>query len=117
MSVQVVKWKDMKINIILGRPTGFYIPRFRNFGDDKRDYLVDLVTRVVPVAGWGREVAELNIGADFKDALSEPGGWRIGATAFGEMLPYHENKITLDKNKKDKWGSAGLEYGCRDKRE
>jgi len=23
---------------------------------------------------------------------------------FGELLPYHENKITLDKNKKDKWG-------------
>ena len=54
--------------------------------------------------GWSREVAELSIGADLKDALSEPGGWRIGATAFGEILPYHENKITLDKNKKDKWG-------------
>jgi choline dehydrogenase-like flavoprotein len=35
--------------------------------------------------------------------LSEPGPWRIGATAFGEILPYHENRIFLDKNKKDKW--------------
>jgi choline dehydrogenase-like flavoprotein len=25
-------------------------------------------------------------------------------TAFGEMLPYHENRIYLDKEKKDKWG-------------
>jgi choline dehydrogenase-like flavoprotein len=25
-------------------------------------------------------------------------------TGFGELLPYHENKITLDKNRKDKWG-------------
>jgi choline dehydrogenase-like flavoprotein len=25
-------------------------------------------------------------------------------TGFGEILPYHENKISLDKNRKDKWG-------------
>ena len=25
-------------------------------------------------------------------------------TGFGEILPYHENKITLDPVKKDKWG-------------
>ena len=28
----------------------------------------------------------------------------MGITAFGETLPYHENKVTLDKTKKDKWG-------------
>ncbi|MBI1341756.1 MAG: GMC family oxidoreductase [Terrimonas sp.] len=87
------------------RPTGFYIPRFRNLFGDKRDYL-----RGFGYQGgasrkeWSREIAEMNIGADFKEALSEPGPWRIGATAFGEMLPYHENTISLDKNKKDKWG-------------
>jgi choline dehydrogenase-like flavoprotein len=26
------------------------------------------------------------------------------ATGFCEILPYHENKIYLDKNRKDKWG-------------
>lgn len=46
----------------------------------------------------------MNIGGDFKDALSEPGGWTMGITGFGETLPYHDNKITLDKDKKDKWG-------------
>ncbi len=54
--------------------------------------------------GWSREVAELNIGADFKEALTEPGAWTIGATGFGEILPYHENKISLNKTIKDKWG-------------
>src|SRR5690606_24368247 len=34
----------------------------------------------------------------------EPGNWGVGFTAFGEILPYHENKISLDKNVKDKWG-------------
>jgi choline dehydrogenase-like flavoprotein len=93
------------------RPTGFYIPRFRNFGGDKRDYLRGFGYQGgANRNGWGREVAELSVGADLKDALSEPGGWRIGATAFGETLPHHDNKITLDKNMKDKWGLPVLNF-------
>ena len=46
----------------------------------------------------------MSIGGDYKDAICEPGDWAIGATGFGEILPYHENKISLDKNVKDKWG-------------
>jgi choline dehydrogenase-like flavoprotein len=49
-------------------------------------------------------VAEMNIGGAFKDALTEPGSWSIGATGFGEILPYHDNKISLNKTVKDKWG-------------
>jgi choline dehydrogenase-like flavoprotein len=45
----------------------------------------------------------MNIGAGYKDALTEPGAWTIGATGFGEILPYHDNKVTLDKNVTDKW--------------
>jgi choline dehydrogenase-like flavoprotein len=36
--------------------------------------------------------------------MLEPGNWSVGFTAFGEILPYHENRIFLDKNTKDKWG-------------
>ena len=36
----------------------------------------------------------------------------MGMTAFGEMLPYHENKISLDKTKKDKWGLPVLAIDC-----
>ena len=36
----------------------------------------------------------------------------MGMTAFGEILPYHENKITLDKTKKDKWGLPVLAIDC-----
>ena len=92
------------------RPTGFYIPRFRNIGDDKRDYVRGFGYQGgARRDGWGRSVAELNIGADLKDALSEPGTWKIGATAFGEMLPYHENRISLSKTVKDKWGLPVLD--------
>ena len=31
---------------------------------------------------------------------------------FGETLPYHENKATLDKTKKDKWGLNVLAIDC-----
>ena len=87
------------------RANGFYIPRFANLFGDKRDYLRGFGYQgAASRESWSREIAELNIGADFKEAISEPGVWNIGAGGFGEILPYHENKITLDKNKKDKWG-------------
>lgn len=87
------------------RPNGVYIPRYRNLFGEKRDYIRGFGYQGgASRSGWGREVAELSIGGDFKDALCEPGGWSIGITAFGEMLPYHDNRIFLDKDKKDKWG-------------
>jgi choline dehydrogenase-like flavoprotein len=87
------------------RPTGFYIPRFRNLFGEKRDYLRGFGYQgAASREGWGRNVAELGIGAELKDALTEPGNWTIGMTAFGETLPYHDNKITLDGKVKDKWG-------------
>lgn len=87
------------------RPNGIYIPRFRNLFDDKRDYLRGFGYQGgAGRQGWSREIAEMSIGGEFKDALSEPGQWTMGIGGFGEILPYHENKMTLDKNKKDKWG-------------
>ncbi|MGG9961276.1 GMC oxidoreductase [Ferruginibacter sp. SUN106] len=92
------------------RPTGIYIPRFRNVYDDKRDYLRGFGYQGGASRGRGIDVAELTIGAELKDALSEPGSWHMGITAFGEMLPDHANKITLDKTKKDKWGLPVLNF-------
>lgn len=85
------------------RPSGTYIPRYRNVYDDKRDYLRGFGYQGGAGRGRGVEVAEM-LGAKFKDAMCEPGQWNIGMTAFGEMLPYHDNTIKLDKNTKDKWG-------------
>lgn len=93
------------------RPTGIYIPRFQNIYNDKREYLRGFGYQGAASRGRGIEVAELTIGADLKEALSVPSDdWGIGITAFGEMLPYHENKITLDKSVKDKWGLPVLKF-------
>ena len=96
------------------RPTGIYLVRYRNLFGDKRDYV-----RGFGYQGgasrqeWGREIAEMNIGGDYKDALCEPGQWRMGMTGFGEMLPDPNNKVTLDKNKKDKWNLPVLAIDCQ----
>ena len=95
------------------RANGIYIPQYRNLFGDKRDYL-----RGFGYQGrasrqeWSREIAELNIGGEYKDTLSEPGEWTMGIGGFGEILPYHENKITLSKTVKDKWGLPVLEFDC-----
>jgi len=87
------------------RANGIYVPRFRNLFGDKRDYIRGFGYQGgASRQGWSREIAEMNIGGDLKDALAEPGPWSMGIGGFGEILPYHENKATLDKNKKDKWG-------------
>ncbi len=95
------------------RANGFYIVRFANLFGDKRNYLRGFGYQGgAGRQGWSRDVAELQIGGEFKDSLSEPGQWTIGMTGFGEILPYHENKISLDKNKKDKWGLPVLAMDC-----
>ncbi len=95
------------------RPTGFYIPRFRNLNGEKRDYVRGFGYQGAAArSGWEREVAELGIGAPLKEALTEPGPWGIGMTAFGETLPYHDNTISLDRSTKDKWGLPVLAMDC-----
>lgn len=95
------------------RANGFYIPRFQNLFGDKREYLRGFGYQGrASRENWAREIAEYSIGADFKEALTEPGRWTIGMGGFGEILPYHENKVTLDKTKTDKWGLNVVAIDC-----
>ncbi len=95
------------------RANGFYIPRFRNLFGEKRDYVRGFGYQgSADRQGWERDVAEVGIGAPLKDALCEPGPWKIGMTAFGETLPDHRNTVSLDKTAKDKWGLPVLRMNC-----
>jgi len=87
------------------RPNPGYIVRYRNLNGDKRPYLRGFAYEVGSGRdGWTRAIAELGVGGDFKDRMAMPGVWSIGGTAFGEILPHHDNKVTLDPDKKDAWG-------------
>ncbi|WP_153796308.1 GMC oxidoreductase [Foetidibacter luteolus] len=103
------------------RANGIYIPRYRNFFGDKRDYLRGFGYQGrASRDGYTRSAEEIAIGAELKEALSEPGQWTMNIGGFGETLPYHENKITLDKTKKDKWGlnvlAIDVEYKDNEKK-
>ncbi len=95
------------------RANGIYVPRYQNLFGDKRDYLRGFGYQgSASREGWRRNIAEFAVGADFKNALTEPGSWTMGMGGFGEILPYPENRVTLDKNKKDKWGLNVLAIDC-----
>ncbi|MBX6380418.1 MAG: GMC family oxidoreductase [Thermoflavifilum aggregans] len=95
------------------RANGIYIPRFRNIGKDKRDYIRGFGYQGgASRENWQRGVAEMGFGADFKEEISKPGIWTMGLGGFGETLPYYENKVTLDYSKKDKWGLPVLNIDC-----
>lgn len=93
------------------RPTGIYVPRFRNI--DAKSKMSNFIRGYGYQGGgsregWGRYIAEAEYGKGLKEALGQNGDWTFGIMAFGECLPYHENKITLNKDLKDIYGLPTL---------
>jgi len=109
-------WEGFEDRYYKGRrPNGFYIPRFRNISPatKRNDYI-----RGFGYQGggsrtnWMRGVAEMEmgLGAEFKDALVQPGPWQVGMTGFGECLPYEENRVFLNHDVKDIHGLPTLTF-------
>lgn len=92
------------------RPTGLFIPRFKNILSKEPDYLRGYHFGLG--AFRSPEAGDTNIGVELKEALTKAGNWKIGMYAFGECLPYVDNRITLDPNKKDKWGQPLTVIDC-----
>jgi len=95
------------------KPNGIYMPRFRNLGGDSD--MKDFTRGYGYQGGAGRGnyeelVAEASFGKEYKDAVLTPGGWSMNMLAFGEILPYHDNKMTLDYDKKDSWGLPTITF-------
>ncbi len=83
------------------RPNSIYIPRFRNIPGKpgtKRDYLRGFGDQgMASRTDWTRHIKELTVGKLIKELTQKPGPWSMGILAFGECLPYHNNKMTLNK--------------------
>jgi len=85
------------------RPTVLAIPAFRNIYSQEKHFL-----RSYGV--WGSAYREgvkpnqIGIGRDFKEKVTKPGDWVMRLYAFGECIPYYENKVEMNEQKKDKWG-------------
>lgn len=92
------------------RPTPIYIPRFQNINEKNPNFLRGY--HFGGSAYRGREESDGTIGVDLKEAMTELGPWEMSLYAFGETLPYPDNRITLDDNKKDNWGRPVIAVDC-----
>ncbi|MGB0837970.1 MAG: GMC oxidoreductase [Flavobacteriaceae bacterium] len=95
------------------KPIGFFVPRFRNIDEssDKVDFVRGYgMQGSASRKNWMRVIGEMSYGADLKKDLVKPGGWQIGVNCFGECLPYHENKMTLNYDKLDQWGLPTVDF-------
>jgi len=85
------------------RPGGAAIPRFRNVDKQEMDFL-----RGYGVWGSASRVKidsnQGGIGAELKEKLVQYGPWYMSLGCQAETLPNYDNKIELDKDKKDQWG-------------
>jgi choline dehydrogenase-like flavoprotein len=89
------------------KPAGIYVPRYRNLGKgtDRKDYLRGYgLQGVGGRLDWNDLGNTEGFGPDFKRQLLQPGPWYIWLGGWAETLPYYENKITLDTDRKDRWG-------------
>lgn len=87
------------------RPNGIYIPRFQNLNGQDKDFI-----RGYGYQGgarrqsWQRGFNNSEFGAAFKEQMTRFGDWAMGIMAFGEILPYADNRVTLNEEVRDKWG-------------
>jgi len=87
------------------RANGYYLPRYRNVGKDKRSYLRGFGYQGrASRSGFGRFYDSDLVGTELKDAFKEPGPWTLNLSSFGEILPNHLNHATIDRTRKDKYG-------------
>ena len=94
------------------RPNGIYIPRYWNINEKTKS---DKFLRGFGYQGgayregWGGAANRDGFGADWKDQIStDAGPWQFFITGFAECMPYHQNRVYLDKTKLDKWGQPTL---------
>ena len=86
------------------KPSGFYIPRFRNIDEATRrkDYIRGFGYQGTALRGVN--APDDKLGAELKDTIFTPGPYQVRMTCFGELLPYHENRMYLNFDKRDKFG-------------
>lgn len=95
------------------RPNSLYIPRFQNMDEKRNDFIRGYgLLGGSGRGGWSSSLFSPAIGEELKTLVQTPGPWGIQFGGYGECLPYEDNRVTLSKDKKDKWGRPALEFNC-----
>ncbi|HMH22153.1 MAG TPA: GMC family oxidoreductase [Puia sp.] len=102
------------------KPAESMMANFRNLHRQDTDFVGGYMAfmgasrRRGPVEGPGQ------IGAEYKEAMSEPGGWTVYMYMQGETVPKETNRVSLSPDKKDQWGIpllvTSLDYDDNDER-
>lgn len=103
------------------KPASVYIPRFRNVQRNDQDYIRGFTfENYTSRQNWTRGFHQPGIGAEWKESLTHPGIWTAYFEAYGETLPDINNKVSLSKDKFDKWGipllNIDMTYGENEKK-
>lgn len=94
------------------RPTGMYIPRFRNVsepGEFLRGYGYQ---GGISRPSWKLMSKSPGIGAAYKNRIRQPPPWLLFLGGFGEMLPNPNNRVTLHATRTDQWGMPIAHIAC-----
>ncbi len=96
------------------RPTGLYIPRFRNLDGQETDYLRGYGYQggLSRGGGAGAALSQPGIGEDLKERARSLGPWTLFLGGFGEMLPNAQNRVTLHPTQVDAWGMPIPHISC-----
>lgn len=91
---------------VYGRnPTDAIIANYRNLHKQDTDFVGGFTT----YCGAHRdrndgENCPQQIGAEYKESMTEPGGWSVYAYLQGETIPKENNHVRLSTDQKDQWG-------------
>ena len=107
--------KNYGYNFDDGRANGIYIPKFRNIGERHPKFIRGygmqgsaqrgmLPPNLKSIPGFGQEFKKIVR----EDKSAAP----FGIGAWGEMLPRFDNRVTINKDKKDAWGIPTVHIDC-----
>jgi choline dehydrogenase-like flavoprotein len=80
---------------------------FRNLHKLDTDFVGGYMAFMGCYRGRGNEEVlgnQSQIGAAYKESLTEPGGWKVYMYMQGETVPKETNVVKLSEDKKDQWG-------------
>jgi choline dehydrogenase-like flavoprotein len=95
------------------RPTGIYIPRYRNVTEDADGYVRGYGYQGGVFRSGGKpQAGQPGIGAELKNGARKIGPWLAFISGFGEMLPNQNNRVSLNAAQKDQWGMPVVHIDC-----
>ncbi len=86
-------------------PTELILANYKNLEKQETDYFGGYTTFMGAFRDQRpAETDQGEIGGQYKDSLSEPGGWKVYMYMQGETVPKESNHVRLSKDQKDQWG-------------